>query len=40
MGAWNVPDSDGVHGWQAYKARDPKSAIRERRERSRGFWVD
>jgi enoyl-CoA hydratase len=40
MGGWKVADADGAHGWHAYKARDRDSAIRERRERSKGFWID
>lgn len=39
-GGWKVADADGAHGWQAYKARDPDSAIRKRRERSKSFWID
>ena len=35
-----VPDSDSVHGWLAYLSKDPDSAIRQRREKARGFWVD
>lgn len=40
MGGRKVADADGAHGWQAYKTRDPGSAIRERRERSKTFWID
>lgn len=40
MGAWQVGDADGAHGWQAYKAGGRDSAIRARRERSKSFWVD
>jgi enoyl-CoA hydratase len=40
MGAWQVDDADGAHGWQSYKAGDPSSAIRERRARSKNFWTD
>lgn len=40
LGAWHVPDGDGSHGWESYKAKDPASAIRERRAAARDFWVD
>jgi len=40
MGAWQIADADGAHGWQSYKANDPGSAIRERRARSKNFWTD
>jgi enoyl-CoA hydratase len=40
IGSWQVPDADGLHGWQAYKAGDPEAAIRQRRAASKDFWVD
>lgn len=39
LGDWEVPDADGRHGWPAYHARDPDSAIRRRREIARDFWT-
>jgi enoyl-CoA hydratase len=39
-GSWQVPDADGSHGWVAYAAGDPDSAIRKRRTQSKDFWVD
>lgn len=39
-GAWEVPDADGAHGWEAYHAKDKDSAIRRRREKAMNFWVD
>jgi enoyl-CoA hydratase len=39
-GSWKVPDADGTHGWVAYAASDPDSAIRKRRTLSKDFWVD
>jgi len=40
LGGAQVPDSDGSHGWQSYKAGDPGAAIRKRRAASKDFWVD
>ena len=40
LGGWEIPDADGKHGWASYKARDPDSVIRKRREAARGFWTD
>lgn len=40
LGGWEIPDADGSHGWHAYKARDPDSAIRKRRDLAKDFWVD
>lgn len=40
LGGWEVPDGDGKHGWDSYKAKDPESPIRKRREMALGFWVD
>ncbi|MBO6541774.1 MAG: enoyl-CoA hydratase/isomerase family protein [Alphaproteobacteria bacterium] len=39
-GAWEVPDADGAHGWESYHAKDKNSAIRNRREKAKNFWVD
>lgn len=40
LGGAQVPDSDGSHGWQSYKAGDPGAGIRKRRAASKDFWVD
>jgi enoyl-CoA hydratase len=40
LGGWEIPDADGVHGWASYKARNPDSAIRKRREAALNFWTD
>lgn len=40
MGAWQVEDADGAHGWRSYKSDGPGSMIRERRTRSKSFWAD
>jgi len=40
MGWWEIPDADGKHGWQAYKNKDPESAIRKRRQAALNFWTD
>lgn len=40
LGGAEVPDGDGSHGWQSYKAGDAGSAIRQRRAASKDFWVD
>lgn len=40
LGGWQVPDADGAHGWHSYKAKDPNSAIRQRREAALNFWAD
>lgn len=40
LGGWEIPDADGRHGWDTYKAKDPNSATRRRREAAIDFWVD
>lgn len=40
LGGWQISDADGIHGWASYKARDPNSVIRKRREAALNFWTD
>ncbi|MEM1139227.1 MAG: enoyl-CoA hydratase/isomerase family protein, partial [Pseudomonadota bacterium] len=40
LGAWEIPDADGLHGWTAYRSGDPDSLIRKRREAARDFWTE
>jgi enoyl-CoA hydratase len=39
-GKQEVPDADGMHGWPSYHQKDDNSAIRNRRELAKNFWVD
>lgn len=40
LGGWNVADGDDGHGWHSYRAKDPESAIRKRRDAAVNFWTD